>query len=153
MPDSLKDPDRILAGFRNLWAGDDASTMALSHGDAHMGNLFTTAGGIAFLDWQGACRAPWADDVAYLIGGALSPADRRSSERELVQHYLDHLSAAGAPAPTMDEAWLDYLRHHLHGLVWLLVPEAMQPEATCRAMGERYAAACADHDTFHLLDV
>jgi len=154
LPDSLRNPDRILAGFKKYWAADDDAALALSHGDAHMGNLFTSSGQQqAFLDWQGVCKAPWSDDVAYLVGGALSPEDRRANERDLLQHYLKQLGSAGAAAPSMDDAWPDYLGHYLHGIVWLLVPEAMQPEDVCHAMGARYAQACADHDIFNLLGV
>jgi hypothetical protein len=154
MPASLRDNARVLAGFEALWGGDDGSVVALSHGDAHCGNLALGAdGGPSFVDWQGVCLAPWSDDVAYLIGGALTPDDRRANERDLLAHYLTALAATGAPAPAIDAAWADYRRHHLHGLVWLLVPEAMQPEAVCHAMGERYAIACADHDIFTTLGV
>ena len=152
LPATMLDRERVIAGFERLWAGDDAAPKALSHGDAHMGNLYLRPEP-AFLDWQGVCRAPWADDVTYLIGGALEPDDRRAHERELLAGYLEALRAEGVAPPDPDTAWDDYRRHHLHGFVWLLVPEAMQPEPVCAAMGRRYAIACDDHRVFAALGV
>ena len=180
LPTAMLDRERVLAGFERLWAGDDAAPKALSHGDAHMGNLYCAHGSSpdgssrcdwgpqpqspagasaghrpepAFLDWQGVCRAPWADDVTYLIGGALEPDERRAHERELLAGYLEALRSEGVEPPEPDAAWADYRRHHLHGFVWLLVPEAMQPEPVCAAMGRRYAIACDDHRVFEALGV
>jgi aminoglycoside/choline kinase family phosphotransferase len=152
LPEVMLDRERVLAGFEQLWAHDDAAPHVLSHGDAHMGNLYL-APEPAFLDWQGVCRTPWADDVTYLIGGALEPDDRRASERDLLAGYLQALEAEGVTPPDFATAWEEYRRHHLHGFVWLLVPEAMQPEAVCSAMGRRYAMACADHGVFEALGV
>jgi aminoglycoside phosphotransferase (APT) family kinase protein len=152
LPESMLDRERVLAGFEELWSADDAAPHVLSHGDAHMGNLYFRPDP-AFLDWQGVCRAPWADDVTYLIGGALTTEDRRAHERDLLDGYLEALRTCGVTPPDADTAWAAYRRHHLHGFVWLLVPEAMQPEPVCAAMGRRYAWACDDHRVFDALGV
>ena len=152
LPAVMLDRERVLSGFERLWAHDDSSPHVLSHGDAHMGNLYLQPEP-GFLDWQGVCRAPWADDVTYLIGGALEPEERRAHERDLLAGYLDALAASGVTPPDFETAWTEYRRHHLHGFVWLLVPEAMQPEPVCAAMGRRYATACDDHRVFEALGV
>ncbi|WP_397517984.1 hypothetical protein [Rhodococcus oxybenzonivorans] len=100
-----------------------------------------------FLDWQTTSLAPWTDDVAYFIGGVLEVDDRRSHEVELLRHYLAALSASGASAPTFDEAWLAYRRHHLHGLMFALCPPEMQTAEVCALMGDRYGTAAIDHET------
>jgi hypothetical protein len=151
-PESLLDRDGVAAAFRTLWALEDAAPPALSHGDPHIGNTYLDgAARPAFLDWQGVCIAPPMDDVAYFIAGALPVADRRARERELLAHYLDARAAAGGPAQTVDQAWLDYRQHHLHGFLWSLTGPKMQPRERVFAMSERHVAAIEDHDTLAVL--
>jgi len=154
IPAEIDDRERILAGFRRLWERDAAGPLALAHGDAHVGNTYIdSAGRPRFLDWQGVCRAPAFYDVAYFIGGALEPDDRRAHEQELVRHYLAALSAGGGPTVGFDDAWLDYRRYTLHGFLWAVTPPVMQPPDKVKAMGERHALAIADHDSLASLDV
>jgi hypothetical protein len=148
----LRDDDRIRRAFRALWAIDDVAEHTINHGDAHFGQLYRVpGGGIAFLDWQTPCLAPWSHDVAYFLGSALSVADRRARERDLLEHYLDALAAAGGPRLDRDDAWDDYRRHTLHGFAWMCVPTVMQPSEIVRVMTERYAAALEDHDPAGML--
>jgi phosphotransferase family enzyme len=154
IPAEIDDRERILAGFRRLWERDAAGPLALAHGDAHVGNTYIDAAGRPrFLDWQGVCRAPAFYDVAYFIGGALDPDDRRAHEQALVRHYLAALSAGDGPTVTFDDAWLDYRRYTLHGFLWAVTPPVMQPPEKVRAMGERHVTAIADHDSLASLDV
>jgi len=154
IPRSLHDRDRFRRGLIRMWERDDRSVLALSHGDAHIGNTYVEHGGrLGFVDWQTVCLAPWSDDVAYFLVGALSVADRREYERDLLGHYLKALAANGAPAPAFEDGWNEYRTRHLHGLLWLLVPEEMQPAEYSAVMAERYAAAACDHDTLGLLNV
>lgn len=159
-PESLLDREGVAAAFRTLWALEDsamdgapAHSAALSHGDPHIGNTYLDrASRPAFLDWQGVCIAPPMDDVAYFIAGALSVADRRAHERDLLRLYLDALAAAGGPAPVdWDDLWLDYRQHHLHGFLWSLTGPRMQPRERVFAMSERHVAAIEDHDTLDAL--
>jgi hypothetical protein len=94
---------------------------------------------------------PWAYDVAYFIGGALSVQDRRGHEQSLLSGYLAALQAADGPVVSMDDAWPDYVRHTLHGFLWAATPAVMQPLERVVAMAERYAAAIEDHDTLAVL--
>jgi hypothetical protein len=152
LPASLQDPDRILQAFQRLWADDDAAPHSVVHGDAHIGNTYREAKGRpGFLDWQTVCLGPWAYDVAYFIGGALSVVDRREHERSLLSGYLGALATAGGPAVSMDDAWPDYVRHTLHGFLWAATPAIMQSLERVVAMAERYAAAIEDHDTLAVL--
>lgn len=59
-------------------------------------------------DWQATMAGGWAYDVAYLVGSACEPEDRRAWERELLEHYLRALAASGGAAPPFEEAWLRY---------------------------------------------
>jgi hypothetical protein len=152
VPPELHDRHRVAAAFSELWAIEDASARAISHGDPHIGNTYLdNAGRPAFLDWQGVCIAPPMDDVAYLISGALSVADRRTHERALLAHYQAAVTAAGGPSVSTDEAWLNYRREQLHGFLWSLTGPKMQPRERVFAMSERHVAAIADHQTLALL--
>lgn len=153
LDDSLRDRVRVRRAVMRQWELDDAAVLSLSHGDAHINNTYLdTDGRPLFLDWQVACLAPWSDDVAFFLVGALDVEDRRAGEQDLVRHYLAALAAAGAPAPDFDEGWLDYRRHQLHGLNFALCPPEMQAEADCTVMAERFGAAAVDHDTLGLLE-
>ncbi|GGL14463.1 phosphotransferase [Nocardia jinanensis] len=148
----LRDDERIRRAFRALWEYDDSAAHTINHGDAHFGQLYRIPGEApAFLDWQTACLAPWGHDVAYFLGSALTVADRRTHERELLAHYTAALAAADGPTVDADEAWAEYRRHILHGFAWMCVPTVMQPAEVVSAMTERYAAAIDDLDPFELL--
>jgi hypothetical protein len=154
VPASVSSNARVRAGYEALWRSDDASVLALSHGDAHVGQTYTLPGDPpAFLDWQGACLAPWASDVAYYIGGALEPAVRREHERALLEHYVVALRRAGGPQLDPAEAWRDYQRHTLHGFIWAVTPAMMQSSEIVTVMAERFLAAIQDHDPLTLLGV
>jgi len=122
------------------------------HGDAHLGNTYLDADGRpGFLDWGGVTAGHWAREVCYFLAGALSTDDRRAHERDLLAGYLDALTELGVTAaPVADEAWLDYRRHLVHGLLWFLCPTQMQPEAIINANVARFGAAVTDHEAASL---
>lgn len=154
LPEVVNDRARNMRGYEALWAYDDAAQKALTHGDAHLGNTYITPNGEpVFLDWAGVARCPWSYDVAYFLVGALSIEDRRNHERSLVEGYLDSLEKHGGPTLDRAEAWLDYRRHTLHGLIWATLPAVMQTPENVRAMGDRYVAAIVDHDPLTILGV
>jgi len=150
----LADPSTVLTAYRRLWAHDDAAEATVAHGDAHVGQTYIAPDGSpAFLDWQGPCVTPWAHDVSYFVGTALDVSTRRSAERDLVAHYTRALHAAGGPELTFDAAWEDYRRHTLHGFVWAVTPELMQPIEIVGALSTRLVAAIEDHDPFDTLGI
>lgn len=153
LPPALRDPSRLHTAFKALWQLDDAGTLCVAHGDAHVGNTYIdVAGAPAFLDWQGACLGPWSYDVAYFLSGAMAVEDRRIYERQLLRTYLDALAAAGGPSIPEEDAWLEYRRHLLHGILWAPTPPDMQPPDRVRIMTERHASAIEDHDVLTLLN-
>lgn len=146
-PAGLDDPALLYRAFQELWRADDAAVHCLQHGDAHVGNTYLRADGtLGFIDWQTYCLGPWAYDVAYFISGALTVADRRAYETDLLQVYLDHLELAGGPRIGIDTAWPAYVAHLVHGLIWTMTPPVMQPIERTQAMSERHVAAVIDHD-------
>lgn len=80
-------------------------------GDSHIGNLFLDQDRVGFLDWGLIQLGTPMRDVGYFITMALSPEDRRTHERELIQRYLEaRIQVGGAPID-FDEAWL---LHRVH---------------------------------------
>ena len=145
LPDELDDRRRVRAAMEKLFAQHSTESRCLTHGDAHVGNTCVAPDGApTFIDWQSVYPGPPLDDVAYFVTGALSVADRRGSERDLLAHYRSELIARGAPAPGADEVWNSYRRYALHGFGWVLCPPVMQPWRNVRAMSERHIAAILD---------
>jgi Phosphotransferase enzyme family len=152
IPAALDDPSVIHNAFRSLWAIDDAGAQWLSHGDTHIGNTYNRSDGApGFLDWQVACLAPPMYDVAYFVGGALEPDDRRVHEDQLLKHYLAALVAAGGPELDWNTTWLDYRRHAMHGFFWAVTPPVMQTIQRVAAMGRRHIAMIEDFETLDAL--
>jgi thiamine kinase-like enzyme len=147
----LRDRSKVRAAFERLWQYDDACVPCFIHGDTHIGNTYLENGKLRFLDWQTVMIGPWAHDVATFLSGALKPEDRRAHEKELLKQYLDQLKQRGANPPDFNDAWNDYVRHILHGFLWVMTPEEMQPDAYVAAMTERYAVAAEELGTMQAL--
>jgi hypothetical protein len=126
------------------------------HGDLHVANTYATADGrIGVCDWQVAMRGCWCHDVAYLIATALAVEDRRRWERELLEHYLQRLGAAGGARIPFADAWDAYRRSLLYPyFAWLYtlgrsrLQPAFQPPAVSLMLVERIATAIDDLESF-----
>ncbi len=148
----LRDGPSVGRALERMWESDSSEVHALSHGDAHVKNTYVDVGGTPhFLDWQSPCRAPYIDDVAIFLVGALTVDERREHEQALLRGYLEALAGHGGPRLEFDDAWLGYRRRHLHGMMFALIPENMQPVSSTSAFAERYATAAEDHQTLSLL--
>ena len=147
--DVLTDREAVLGAFEALWASEDARPRSFIHGDANLTNVYLDdRGSPRFLDWQFACRGDAYHDVALFLIGALAIEDRREHEEALLRRYLD---LRGVGAGSFADAWDAYRRHALHGAMYALTPEAMQPAPVRNALTERFARAVMDFDTFALL--
>ena len=145
--------DELWRAFDRMVAVDGESPHTLLHGDVHAGNVYYIAGADGgLLDWQLALRGCWALDVAYLLTSALTTADRRSHERELLGGYLERLRAAGVDAPAADEAWLRYRQNALYGvMMWLVTPDGVHTDAAQVEYVRRCLAAADDLETLDAL--
>ena len=153
IPDELADRLRIKNAISTLFALDAAAVPTLAHGDAHIGNTYTDRSDtVGFYDWQTACMSSPIDDVTYFIGSALTIADRRSHERELLNHYLDALSAHDGPVVNREDAWLEYRHHLVHGFAWAVIPSNWYPPEIRVPIAQRYIAGIQDHDAVTLLE-
>lgn len=126
---------------------------ALSHGDAHMGQLYTLPNGEArLLDWQCVQVAHHMQDAANLIISGLSIEDRRQTARDLVAHYVAKLGEFGVGnAPSADAAYIALGAYLMHQVSWVMCIVEMQPEENCMAIAERASAAAVDFGTMNIL--
>jgi Phosphotransferase enzyme family len=150
LPPQLRDRDRLLAAhsaLRQDWLRREP--WALSHGDAHYGQLYSLPNGEArLLDWQCVQVANFMQDPANLIVSGLSVADRRAYDRDLLAHYVGKLAEFGVPSPpSADEAFSLLGAYAMHQVSWVMCLTEMQPEAVCEAITERACAAAVDYGT------
>lgn len=117
--------DSLFAGFQRLQRHQATLPQTVCHGDCHIANTyFLSDGRGGLLDWQLASQGYAMHDVSYLIATALSVAERRRNEGELLAYYRDRLQAEGALAPSAEDLWLEYRRALVWGVYigWLTTP-------------------------------
>jgi hypothetical protein len=120
--------DGLFQGFQLVQRHQARLPQTVCHGDTHVGNTYILPDGRGgLLDWQLTSQGHAAHDISYLIATALSVADRRAHERELLAYYRDRLRAHGlGEPPGLDELWLEYRRAMIWGVYigWLTTPVA-----------------------------
>jgi aminoglycoside phosphotransferase (APT) family kinase protein len=112
---------------------------------------------VAVLDWQTVRLGPALSDVAYFIGSALQPEDRRRHEHALVGEYHATLTAAGIDIE-WDDCWRGYRRHGFDGLLMgiiasMLVGRTERGDEMFMAMVNRHGRQLLDLDAEQLIDV
>ena len=152
VPAALRDAPRVKAAIYRMWEAFENTHRCLIHGDAHLGNMyFESETRPGFLDWQSPMAGPCLDDVTYCLIGSLSIEDRRTHERELLQHYLNQLAHYGVAPPSFAATWHAYRQQVMHGFMWVSTPPSMQPDDVVAANTERFCAALEDLETLHAL--
>jgi hypothetical protein len=149
-PEEVRDALRLVDAYRSLAARTMAEASAGSwcviHGDAHVGNLYVDATGVAsLLDWQLVQRGRWYFDVGYHIASTLTVPGRRRTERDLLRHYLDALASHGVTPPPWEDAWRAIAFGMLHGFFLWSITTKVQP-AIIATLLHRLGTAVADHD-------
>ena len=123
----------------------------LIHNDSHQGNMAFGADRALLLDWQACCIGSALKDFAYFLATADS-AMRRANERELLQHYLDVLSAGDGPVISWEEAWTAYRILAVTGFIaaaaTALAGDRLQNAANATAGLERAATTLIDLESF-----
>lgn len=153
--------DRLWEGTRASLALLTSQTPTLLHGDSHVGQTYVTADGrMGLTDWQTTLRGNWAYDVAYFVGSACEPDDRRAWEADLLRHYLTRLAAAGGQEPSFEDAMLAYRRSMFYpysawsftiGRAWY--QPKMQSVATCLTVLRRLSTAIDDLASFEAMGI
>lgn len=151
LPTSVKNAARLQRGLEALAAQVRDRPSCLVHGDAHAGNVYQTGRDFGLVDWQILQRGEWAQDVAYHIAAALSPEDRRTHERDLLDHYRDRLAALGGPALPADMAWIRYRAAMIYGFYLWSITRKVEPEITHEFV-RRLGFAVDDLQSFAVVD-
>jgi len=125
------------------------------HGDFRLDNLLFGGERVAVLDWQTVKLGPPMQDVAYFIGSALQPEDRRVHEERLVRMYHEELRRQGGEM-AWDDCWWAYRRHGYDGLLMailaaMLVGRTDRGDDMFMAMANRHGQQIIDLDGESLL--
>jgi aminoglycoside phosphotransferase (APT) family kinase protein len=122
----------------------------VTHNDYRPDNmLFGETGQVTVVDWQSCALGQNAVDVAYLIGGAFVPADRRAIEGELLDSYHRELLDQGVADYSQAGLAEDY-RHFTFAGINVAVGAAMMVKRTER--GDRMFLTMLDRHVTHVLD-
>lgn len=125
------------------------------HGDFRLDNLLFGGERVAVLDWQTVKLGTAMSDVAYFIGSALQPDERRDHEEQLVRDYHERLQAYGVDLP-WDRCWAGYRRHSYDGLLMatfasMMVGRTDRGDDMFMAMANRHGQQILDLDGESLL--
>ena len=119
-------PDQLFRQFQAVQRHQAKLPQTVCHGDTHVGNTYALPGEKAgLLDWQLASQGFCMHDVSYVIATALSVAQRRAQERELLQYYRERLIGNGCcEAPALELLWREYRMAMVWGVYigWLTTP-------------------------------
>ncbi|HEV7579133.1 MAG TPA: phosphotransferase [Mycobacterium sp.] len=115
----------IAENYRAVAAVIDTPPHTVMHGDAHPGNMYFRDGEAGLLDWQAVRRGHPSRELAYTLITSLTPEDRRTAQRELLDVYRQTLTAAGGPELDREDLWLRYRQGALYAYVAPLITAGM----------------------------
>jgi hypothetical protein len=120
------DRGRFIAdNYRAVAALIDAPPHTVMHGDAHPGNVYFRDGEPGLLDWQAVRRGHPSRELAYTLITSLTPEDRQSAQRDLLEVYRRALAATGGPDLDPEDLWLRYRQGALYAYVAPLITAGM----------------------------
>jgi hypothetical protein len=160
MSDDDRDVLRRFADAAPDWLLARPEPFAPIHGDYRLDNLLfgTEAGGapIAAVDWQTLSIGQPGRDVAYFLGNAMEPAERRRHEESLVRAYHEALAGYGVRDYDLERCFEDYRFGHFQGtLVTVLgamaVIQTDRGDEMFMAMCSRSCQAIRDLDSLSFL--
>lgn len=115
----------IAENYRAVATLIDSPPHTVMHGDAHPGNIYFRNGDAGLLDWQAVRRGHPSRELAYTLITSMTPEDRRTHQRDLLDHYRRSLVAAGGPELDSDDLWLRFRQGALYGYVAPLITAGM----------------------------
>ena len=153
--------ERIRDNYWSLMCALGDRPWTLLHQDFRCDNLlFGSADGqsdLVVLDWQAIGRGPGSYDLAYLLGGSVTVADRREHEERILRDYHDELIALGVAGYSFDDLWNDYRISHLVNTSVAVLTGGTMDLANERGreligtLGQRHFTAVLDLDSVELI--
>jgi hypothetical protein len=152
VPTDARDAEKLVGAYTALPAITGSSpSWCLLHGDAHIGNIFRDVEGRpGLVDWQLVQRGPWYIDVGYHVASALNVEERRNSEQDLLEQYLNRLASQRVDVPSWEEVWFGFRCGIVYGLYLWSITQKVKPEITAVLLG-RLGTAAVDHDVYRLV--
>ncbi len=145
-----RDAALLFAGMKKLDAENAGLPQSVCHGDCHPGNVYMSADGPGFADWQLVQRGHWSYDVAYHICSVTTVETAEREERALLSHYLDSVRRHGGNPPDFAESWNLYQRAQIYGFFHWAIARSVGPpirDITTARLG----AAVSRHKSYELL--
>ena len=152
LPPATLDAGNLLASLRVLADRSRAGPQTMVHGDSHIGNIYQSAQGLGFADWQLIKSANWAVDIAYHIGCVLPVDVAERHERELLLYYLDALGRHGGDPVDADTAWDEYCCATPYGYYLWAITARVEYSRTCENF-QRLGAAVTRSDAYRRLGI
>ena len=126
---------------------------ALEHYDFRLDNVMIDTGAampvVTTLDWQSVRVGKPLNDVAYFIGSALPPGERREAEQDILREYHAALTAAGVTDYDWETCYRDYRKGVYAGFAVsiispVLVVRTERGDKMFTTMATRYAEMALD---------
>ncbi len=138
--------------YLGRWMARAHATSTVVHGDYRLDNLLFTPGDPTpvVVDFQTVAWGSGAYDLAYFVGGCLTPEIRRSVEADLVDAYHGRLIALGVANYGRTQLDEEYRREAFGGLV-MAVGASMMVRRTER--GDAMFLCSATRHAQHALDL
>ena len=156
-----EETQQVLRGFATGfkgWAESESAERTLVHGDYRLDNqLFATSSGrvsVTTVDWQTISTGNGGRDLAYMLGNACQPEQRRRSESRMLETYRRSMTALGVEL-SRDQVHRSYRHGSFQGpfitvLGALAVGQTDRGDDMFMAMAERCAAQIRDLDALAL---
>ncbi len=152
LPEPTLDGGNLLASLRVLADRSREGRPTLLHGDTHIANVYWTADGPGFADWQLIKAANWAIDVAYHINCVLPIELAEQHERGLLEYYRDALGRHGGQPVDSETAWDEYCSATPYGLYLWAITTRVDPAKT-KENFQRLGAAVTRSEAYRRLGV
>jgi hypothetical protein len=146
-PETLALSERLLFSLER-YLSDRPYPWTVAHGDFRLDNLLFGGPRVVVVDWQTVKIGVGLSDVAYFIGSALLPEDRRQHEANLVRAYHSFLTGFGVDLSWPD-CWQGYRRYCFDGLLMaiaasMLVTRTPRSDDMFMAMVNRHGRQALD---------
>ena len=145
-----EDALRYARSRRSVMRVLNRNARTLVHHDCYPGNWYWRGDEPGLLDWQLVRIGDGIGDLAYLLGTALSTADRRRHEEELLTLYRTSSGLELCPSE-LAQRYTQHLVYPFEAMLLTLAIGGLMPTPANHTLLERATQAVLDHDSFGVL--